>query len=118
MSIRKHLLIGTFIAIAAALFVWGASLIPVDDDNLDNSRMNSSTRPERTYNITFLEKPFQTPKSTPDSDSDVNNLTETGNITLPEKQFRNPVSAPGSRFVWDASAGAGSTFNLTPLNFD
>ncbi len=38
------------------------------------------------------------------------------NITSPNTTIRTPVSAPGSRFVW--AAGDGSTFNLTPLNFD
>lgn len=121
MSIRKHLLIGIFIAIAAALFIWGASFFPGENEhNLDNSKNDGPTIPERTGNSAVIEKPFQTPKSTPESGRGVNDLThpETGNITLPEKQFRIPVSPSGSRFVWDASAGAGSTFNLTPLNFD
>ncbi|NJD78936.1 MAG: hypothetical protein FIB08_17890, partial [Candidatus Methanoperedens sp.] len=29
-----------------------------------------------------------------------------------------PISAPESRYVWAADAGAGSIFNLTPMNFD
>ncbi|MCX9073626.1 MAG: S-layer protein domain-containing protein [Candidatus Methanoperedens sp.] len=111
-------MIGTVTAIVAMLLIWGASLITVDNQgNMDDSRVNNLTQPE---SITIPEKLFQTPKSAPESDSRLNDLTqpETGNITILEKQFRMPVSPPGSRYIWDGDAGGGSTFNLTPMNFD
>jgi S-layer protein (TIGR01567 family) len=99
MSFRKQLIMGTFAAITAVLLIWGASLITVDNQsNMDDSRVNNSMQPEKIDNSTQPEK--------------------IDNITILEKPFRMPVSVPGSRYVWADDAGVGSTFNLTPMNFD
>ncbi|HWQ96324.1 MAG TPA: S-layer protein domain-containing protein [Candidatus Methylomirabilis sp.] len=110
MTNRRHLLIVALIVIAVAAFILVSSMISLDD----------IIGPEIKGNNTAHEKPLQTPESTPDSDNNANEMIhpETDNITIPEKPVRVPVSPPDSRFVWDASAGADSTFNLTPLNFD
>ena len=55
------------------------------------------------------------------NDSSVNNGTLIGkpyNSTQLEKLDRMPVSEPESRYVWAADAGASTTFNWTPMNFD
>ncbi len=94
MSFRKQLMIGTFAAIAAVALFWGASFITADNQgNVGDSRVNNSTQQEKTSNITILEKPIRMPA-------------------------RIPISPPESRYVWDSNAGAGSIFNLTPMNFD
>ncbi len=96
MSFIKQFVFGAFLAVAVVLFIWSPSFITENSqNNVDISQVNSSTQPEETYNISILEKPSRF-----------------------EKPSRMPVSAPDTRFVWDANAGAGSTFNLTPLNFD
>ncbi|MCE8425569.1 MAG: hypothetical protein J5U17_07300 [Candidatus Methanoperedens sp.] len=55
------------------------------------------------------------------NDSSVNNGTlieKPYNSILLEKLDRMPVSEPESRYVWEADAGASTTFNLTPMNID